>query len=101
MSEFALPETRYALSGEVNIAYQTMGYGPLDIILVPGFMRISSLCINDGTVNVTHGVQRAHLLIEFDDFCRFGTGMCNSAARSSRSLLRNSVSWRSNFAISF
>ncbi len=38
MSEFALPQTLYALSGEVNIAYQTMGYGPLDIILVPGFM---------------------------------------------------------------
>src|ERR1700733_10107265 len=36
MSEFALPETRYALSGEVNIAYQAMGNGPVDIIMVPG-----------------------------------------------------------------
>jgi hypothetical protein len=27
MSEFALPETRYALSGDVNIAYQVMGAG--------------------------------------------------------------------------
>jgi pimeloyl-ACP methyl ester carboxylesterase len=38
MSEFALPETRYALSGEVNIAYQAMGDGPVDIIMVPGFV---------------------------------------------------------------
>ncbi len=33
-----LPITRYASSGDVSIAYQTMGDGPLDIILVPGFV---------------------------------------------------------------
>jgi hypothetical protein len=33
-----LPVTRYALSGEVNIAYQTMGDGPVDIIIVPGMI---------------------------------------------------------------
>ena len=33
-----LPITRYALSGEVSIAYQVMGDGPVDIILIPGFM---------------------------------------------------------------
>src|SRR6478609_5358694 len=36
MNDFALPETRYAVSGEVNIAYQTMGDGPIDLVLVPG-----------------------------------------------------------------
>ena len=36
MIDFELPDTRYALSGDVNIAYQTMGDGPVDIILVPG-----------------------------------------------------------------
>ena len=36
MSEFELPNTRYALSGDVNIAFQAMGDGPIDIILVPG-----------------------------------------------------------------
>ena len=36
MSEFELPNTRYALSGDVNIAFQVMGDGPTDIILVPG-----------------------------------------------------------------
>ena len=38
MNGCALPETRYALSGDVNIAYQVMGDGPVDIIMVPGFM---------------------------------------------------------------
>lgn len=36
MDEFVLPETRYAVSGDVNIAYQVMGDGPIDIIMVPG-----------------------------------------------------------------
>src|ERR1700716_2251072 len=38
MNDFALPETRYALSGDVNIAYQTMGAGPVGIIMVPGLV---------------------------------------------------------------
>src|SRR3984893_2308975 len=38
MNDFALPETRYALSGDVNLAYQVMGDGPVDIIMVPGFI---------------------------------------------------------------
>ena len=35
---FDLPTTRYAENGEVSIAYQTMGSGPIDIVLVPGFV---------------------------------------------------------------
>jgi pimeloyl-ACP methyl ester carboxylesterase len=35
MTDFKLPETHYALSGDVSIAYQVMGDGPIDIILVP------------------------------------------------------------------
>src|SRR5438876_2914480 len=38
MSDFVLPTTRYAVSGEVNIAYQSMGDGPIDIVLVPGIV---------------------------------------------------------------
>ena len=30
------PETRYAKSGDVNIAYQVVGDGPFDLVLVPG-----------------------------------------------------------------
>ncbi len=38
MSDFVMPDTRYAASGDVNIAYQVMGDGPIDIILVPGIV---------------------------------------------------------------
>jgi pimeloyl-ACP methyl ester carboxylesterase len=32
------PETRYARSGEVRIAYQVVGSGPFDLVFVPGFV---------------------------------------------------------------
>jgi hypothetical protein len=35
MSDFVLPTTRYAITGDLNIN-QTMGEGPLDIVVVPG-----------------------------------------------------------------
>src|SRR5919204_4893278 len=31
-------DTRYARSGEVNIAYQVVGEGPLDLVYVPGWI---------------------------------------------------------------
>jgi len=34
----SVPETRYARSGEVNIAYQVVGDGPVDLVFVPGFI---------------------------------------------------------------
>lgn len=36
--EAAQPETRYAQSGDVNIAYQVVGDGPLDLVYVPGWV---------------------------------------------------------------
>jgi hypothetical protein len=32
----AIPETRYARSGDVHIAYQVVGHGPLDLVATPG-----------------------------------------------------------------
>jgi pimeloyl-ACP methyl ester carboxylesterase len=32
------PETQYAQSGEVNIAYQVIGEGPIDLVYMPGFI---------------------------------------------------------------
>ena len=34
----AVPETRYAKSGDVHIAYQVVGDGPFDLVFVPGFV---------------------------------------------------------------
>ncbi len=33
-----MPETKYAQSGDLSIAYQTVGEGPLDILFIPGFV---------------------------------------------------------------
>ena len=33
-----VPETRYAKSGDVNIAYQVVGDGPVDLVYVPGWV---------------------------------------------------------------
>src|SRR5277367_1573232 len=55
MTDFKLPETRYAQSGEFSIAYQVMGDGPIDSILVPGF--------------VSH-IEFAHELTGFTNFLR-------------------------------
>ena len=32
------PETRYAKSGDVSIAYQVLGSGPIDVVYVPGWV---------------------------------------------------------------
>ena len=32
------PKTQYAKSGDLHIAYQVMGTGPLDLVFVPGFV---------------------------------------------------------------
>ena len=32
------PETRYAKSGPVSVAYQVVGTGSVDLVLVPGFV---------------------------------------------------------------
>jgi pimeloyl-ACP methyl ester carboxylesterase len=33
-----LPDTRYAKSGDLRIAYQVVGEGPIDLVFVPGFI---------------------------------------------------------------
>ncbi len=33
-----LPETKFAQSGDISIAYQVVGSGPLDLLIVPGFI---------------------------------------------------------------
>lgn len=33
-----IPQTQYAQSGDISIAYQVMGNGPIDLVIVPGFV---------------------------------------------------------------
>jgi hypothetical protein len=37
-AEIPVPRTRYARSGELNIAYQVFGEGEIDLVVVPGFI---------------------------------------------------------------
>ena len=66
-------ETRYARSGDVSIAYQVIGDGPFDLVLVPGFVS-----------NVEYGWEEPGLAAfyrELASFCRLvlfdkrGTGL--------------------------
>jgi pimeloyl-ACP methyl ester carboxylesterase len=45
MTDFA--QTGYAKNGTVHIAYQVMGNGPLDLVLVPGFVSHLELQLED------------------------------------------------------
>jgi class 3 adenylate cyclase len=38
------PETRYTRSGDVHIAYQVVGQGPIDLVYVPGWVSHVELC---------------------------------------------------------
>ena len=42
-----VPKTRYAQSGDVNIAYQVFGEGPLDVVFVAGFISHVELVWED------------------------------------------------------
>ena len=67
MNDFALPETRYALSGDVNIAYQAMGDGPVDIILVPGLTsHIEFLHELPGYTHFLRGLSGFARVVTFD-----------------------------------
>lgn len=71
------PETRYTRSGGVNIAYQVTGDGPLDLVLVPGFVshlerdweEARSAAFNDRLASFSR-------LIRFD---KRGTGLSDRA----------------------
>src|SRR5215216_88384 len=67
------PETRYARSGDVRIAFQVVGNGPFDIVFIPGF--ISNLEI------AWESPARAHFFLRLSSFSRLilfdkrGTGL--------------------------
>jgi pimeloyl-ACP methyl ester carboxylesterase len=68
-----LPETRYAKSGDVNIAYQVIGEGPFDLVYVPGWISNVELMWEEPA--------HAHLLRRLASFSRLilfdkrGTGL--------------------------
>lgn len=67
------PETRYARSGEVNIAYQVVGEGPLDLVLVPGF--VSHLDNDWEEPRPAHALRRLASFSRLIRFDKRGTGL--------------------------
>lgn len=67
------PETRYAKSGDVNIAYQVVGGGPLDLVLVPGF--ISHLDLDWEGPGYAHMLERLSSFSRLIRFDKRGTGL--------------------------
>jgi pimeloyl-ACP methyl ester carboxylesterase len=67
MTDFRLPETHYAQSADASIAYQVMGDGPVDIILVPGlFSHIEFMHEMPGYTAVLRRLSRFARVVTFD-----------------------------------
>ena len=67
------PTTRYAKSGEVRVAYQVVGHGPVDLVLVPGF--ISNLEIHWEDPGFARLLQRLGTFARVIQFDKRGTGL--------------------------
>ena len=67
------PETRYARSGDVNIAYQVVGEGPLDLVLVSGF--VSHLDMDWDDPRSAHFLTRLASFSRLIRFDKRGTGL--------------------------
>jgi pimeloyl-ACP methyl ester carboxylesterase/class 3 adenylate cyclase len=74
-----VPQTRYAKSGDVHIAYQVLGSGPRDLVFVPGFVS--------NVEAVWEFPEFANFLRRLASFCRLiifdkrGTGMSDRSSQ--------------------
>jgi pimeloyl-ACP methyl ester carboxylesterase/DNA-binding CsgD family transcriptional regulator len=68
-----LPQTRYARSGSVRIAYQVVGQGPLDLVFVHGF--ISNLEVQWEDEGLAHLLRRLSAFARLIVFDKRGTGL--------------------------
>jgi class 3 adenylate cyclase len=67
------PETRYALSGDVNIAYQVIGDAPQDLIVVHGWVSNIDTCWEHPLF--AHFLQRLASFSRVIQFDKRGTGL--------------------------
>ncbi|MEE1610401.1 adenylate/guanylate cyclase domain-containing protein [Microvirga sp. CF3016] len=66
-------DTHYARSGDLRIAYQVIGQGPLDLVFVPGF--ISNLDLYWDEPNMAHFLSRLGAFSRLILFDKRGTGL--------------------------
>ena len=73
------PATRYAKSGDVHVAYQVFGTGPIDLVLAPGFVSHIE--------NYWDEPDLARWLLRLASFCRMimfdkrGTGLSDRVSQ--------------------
>jgi class 3 adenylate cyclase len=74
----ARPETRYALSGDVHLAYQVFGEGDLDLVLVNGFTtHVELVWEHEPATRFYAGLASFARVINFD---RRGSGLSDPVA---------------------
>jgi class 3 adenylate cyclase len=71
-----MPDTRYALSGGLNIAYQVVGSGPVDLIYVPGW--VSHVELGWELPQLVSGFERLSSFSRLILFDKRGTGMSDA-----------------------
>lgn len=75
-----VPRTRYAKSGDVNIAYQVVGEGPLDLVYVPGWVsNVELMWEEPRSVRFLERLASFSRLILFD---KRGTGLSDPVPES-------------------
>jgi pimeloyl-ACP methyl ester carboxylesterase/class 3 adenylate cyclase len=72
------PQTHYAKSGDVNIAYQVVGDGPLDLVFVPGF--ISHLDLQWADPRIARFLEKLASFSRLIMFDKRGTGLSDPVA---------------------
>ncbi|MBX6426494.1 MAG: alpha/beta fold hydrolase [Variibacter sp.] len=69
----SIPETRYARSGDIRIAYQVVGHGPIDLVFVPGYL--SNLEVHWEDPGFHHLLNRLSAFTRLILFDKRGTGL--------------------------
>ena len=77
------PETHYARSGDVSIAYQVLGDGPFDIVFVPP--SVSNVELGWEVPNVRTFLEQLGSFSRLIHFDKRGTGMSDPVAGAPRS----------------
>jgi class 3 adenylate cyclase len=74
----SMPPTQYARSGDVSIAYQVIGDGPIDVVLVPGYVsHVEMIWDFPGAVRMIERITSFARLIMFD---KRGNGLSDPVA---------------------
>jgi class 3 adenylate cyclase len=73
MNNMDLPVTRYAVNGDISIAYQVMGTGPIDIIVVPGI--VSHVELMHEMIGYTSFLRRLSTFARVVTFDKRGQGL--------------------------